>query len=211
MDACERKAIPERNHSPETNLVAKSSGDALGIVIPCLLKWVAAGITTRALSSALMEFRTDDGRLFALNVERYEFPDEELGPTEDNPVEDFETGRFLVVAHRFRSAGEEWAASGPTMTTDDLQRFVAWVISLRDETRSIDGIYFAERDLEFTFDEKTRAISVHIAYDSLPAWSDAAECITIDFPIQGIDLDAAIDSLRRQLAAFPGRPPIDRS
>ena len=37
-----------------------------------------------------MKLETPDGCYFSLNVDRYEFPNEELGPTEDNPAEDFE-------------------------------------------------------------------------------------------------------------------------
>ena len=55
-----------------------------------------------------MKFETLDGRFFSLLVEEYEFPDEELSPTEDNPAEDFETDRFLIVSHSFRNSDGEW-------------------------------------------------------------------------------------------------------
>jgi hypothetical protein len=33
-----------------------------------------------------MKLGTPDGRFFSLTIERYEFPNEEPGPTDDNPA-----------------------------------------------------------------------------------------------------------------------------
>ena len=79
-----------------------------------------------------MKIETRDGRLFSLIVKQYEFPDEELGPTEDNPADEFETGRFLIVSHIIRNADGEWNTRGPTMTTVELERLVNWLDQIRD-------------------------------------------------------------------------------
>lgn len=155
-----------------------------------------------------MKIETADGRFFSLNVERYEFPHEVLGPTDDNPAEDFETGRFLIVSHVIRNADGEWTACGPTMTTDELQRFVDWLALIRDGVKPTSGIYFTERELEFTFDSSIDALYVHFFGDFLPPWNHTSECVKIEFSVGDIDLGSAIRSLQTQLNVFPGRPPI---
>jgi len=51
-----------------------------------------------------VKLETSEVRLFLLAIEAYEFPDEELDPTADNPAEDLEADRFLIVPHSFRNA-----------------------------------------------------------------------------------------------------------
>ena len=155
-----------------------------------------------------MKFETLDGRFFSLLVEEYEFPDEELSPTEDNPAEDFETDRFLIVSHSFRNSDGEWRARGPTMTNVELQRFSDWLEAIRDGNVSTNGVYFTERDLEFTVDNARANLNVHVSYDFLPPWVDSPDSVTITFPIACIDFNGVLGSLRDQLIRFPGRPPI---
>ena len=155
-----------------------------------------------------MKIETANNRFFSLTVERYEFPDEELGPTEYNPADEFETGRFLVVSHGIRNADGEWNTRGPTMTTNELQRFVDWLNLILNGSPPTDGIYFTERDLEFTYDASARNLCVHLFRDFLPPWIGSADHVTIEFSVNEIDLESAINSLQSQLDAFPGRPPI---
>ena len=155
-----------------------------------------------------MKLETPDSRLFSLTIKRYEFPDEKLGPTEDNPAEDFELGRFLIVAHTFRNSDGEWNTSGPTMTTEELYRFAEWLDSLCVGNPSTSGFYFTERELEFTFDDVAKNLQVHASFGFLPPWNDSGETVTIEFPLAQIDLEQAVISLQNQLARFPGRPPI---
>jgi hypothetical protein len=163
---------------------------------------------------ARMKLETPGGRYFSLTIERYEFPEEELGPN-DNPAEDFDTARFLIVSHTFRDANGQWNACGPTMTTSELQRFIYWLDSIRREdtsildSDSINGVYFTERDLEFSVDEALQNLRVHVSFELLPSWANSAETVTIEFPLKHINLDRVIASLEQQLARFPGRPPIE--
>lgn len=155
-----------------------------------------------------MKLETPDGRFFSLVVEDYEFPDEELGPTEDNPAEDFDTARFLIVAYSFRNGDGEWTARGPTMTNVELQRLSEWLETIRDGNVKTNGVYFTERDLEFTVDDARANLAIHVSCDFLPPWVDSAGSVTITFPIPSIDFVAVLKSLRDQLSRFPGRPPI---
>ena len=155
-----------------------------------------------------MQLEMSDGRFFSLRVERYEFPDEELGPTDDNPADEFDTGRFLVVAVAFRNADGAWQASGPIMETTELERFTDWMESILEGTPLSDGVYFTERDLEFTIDNTAGKLLVHACWDFSPSWETSEEGVTIDFAIDQVDMLGAIESLRSQLRFFPGRPPI---
>ena len=86
---------------------------------------------TRATTQGLQCNSTGtSGQQFSLRIEAYEFPDEELGPTEDNPADEFDTGRFLIVSVAFSDAGRQWHASRPIMETSELQRLIDWLESL---------------------------------------------------------------------------------
>src|SRR5262245_10813423 len=93
------------------------------------------------------------GPSFSLNVDGYEFPDEELGPTEDNPADYFDRGRFLVVTVSFKTQTGTWRATAPEMTTTELEQLASWLESILNGQPSRIGVYFTERDLEFTIDE----------------------------------------------------------
>ncbi|WP_146591824.1 WapI family immunity protein [Posidoniimonas polymericola] len=159
-----------------------------------------------------MELRSKSGNLFTLTVERYEFPDEELGPTDDNPAdEDFDTGRFLVVSHRFGNADGHWRGEFTTMDTNELSRFIDWLASVQSNEIKTHGAYFTERCLEFTLDESFTSLLVHLSSELLPPWGSDGDTIVLNFPMAGIDLDATVASLRRQAARFPGRPPLSNA
>lgn len=158
-----------------------------------------------------MQLATADGRMFSLVVDRYEFPDEDLGPTDDNPADEFETGRDLIVTVSFTNADGSWRASGPIMTTTQLERLADWFESLARGSRICNGIYFTERDLELSIDEIAEIVSVHAFRDFLPPWSTSPDGVTIEFPLWEIDAVGAAKSLRAQLFKFPGRPPLDHA
>jgi len=143
-----------------------------------------------------------------VKVAHYEFPDEELGPTEDNPASDFETGRFLVVDCSFREGGRAWSASAAIMTTDELQRFSKWLESLKERAQAALGFFFTERELEFSIDDSRTNLHVYVSGSFLPSGHKSGETLRIDFPLADVDLDAAIKAINQELQAFPGRPPI---
>jgi len=155
-----------------------------------------------------MKLETPDGQSFSLTVERYEFPDEELGPTAENPADDFETGRFLVVSVGFRSSLGEWEACGPEMTTTELLRLADWLDSIRIGRAVHTGVYFTERNLEFTCNATSERLLIHAHGSFLPPWSASGESITLDFAVRDIELELAVESLRKQLARFPGKPAL---
>jgi hypothetical protein len=154
-----------------------------------------------------MNITAKDGTSFSLHVERYEFPDEDLIPNEDNPADDFDTGRMLVVRFSANHTERSWNASGPEMDTTELARLADWLDSVVAGNANAIGVYFTERDLEFTVSEDLKFLRIHFFWDFLPPWIvDATGQFTLDFQINEIDLSAASRSLREQLVAFPGAP-----
>jgi hypothetical protein len=93
------------------------------------------------------------------------------------------------------------------MTTSELQQLIDWLGSISDGSVSKNRVYFTERDLEFTVDDSRTTVHVHVFHDFLPPWLGAADSVTIEFPVECIRFDRVIESLRRQLAQFPGKPP----
>lgn len=152
-----------------------------------------------------MQLKTVDGPTFSLSVERYEFPDEELGPTEDNPADEFDQERFLVIRIAVTTSDGEWSMARPEMTTNELERLANWLEQVSSGSPSKRGVYFTERDLEFTVDESVRILTAHLFGDFLPPWAKEKQH-DLAFPIDEIDLAGAIASLRSQLEQFPGLP-----
>lgn len=159
-------------------------------------------------SGSSMQLGSPEGPSFSLNLNGYEFPNEELGPTEDNPADDFDRGRFLVVSVSFKTQTGDWRATAPEMTTTELERLVSWLESVSNRQPSGIGVYFTERDLEFTIDENLGRLNVHLLRDFLPPWIESEKSLTMSFPIDQANLREAVSSLRSQLARFPGRPPL---
>jgi hypothetical protein len=166
-----------------------------------------SGLLTKQ-RDAIVILETPDGRFFSLRIDGYQFPDEELGPTEDNPASDFEAGRFLFVRCDFRNADGDWSSSGPIMTTTELERFTQWLDSIRNNSVALKGVYFTERDLEFSLDDTHTNLLVHTSNGFLPKWHVGSSPLTIAFPLDCVNLDDVIESLKAQLKIFPGRPPV---
>lgn len=146
-----------------------------------------------------------EGQSFSLNVLRYEFPDEELGPNEDNPADYFDRARFLVVTVSLKMPEGNWQATAPEMTTTELERLANWLESVSNGHPTGVGVYFTERNLEFTVDEVVSSLHVHLINAFLPPWTNQDVC-TVSFPISRLNLAQAVHSLRSQLVRFPHRP-----
>ncbi|MGI8977808.1 MAG: WapI family immunity protein [Pirellulaceae bacterium] len=152
-----------------------------------------------------MQLESSDGHSFSLNVVGYEFPDEELMPNEDNPADDFDRGRFLVVTVSVKTPDGDWNATAPEMTTTQFERLANWLESVSSGHPSITGFYFTERDLEFTLDDEAGVLNVHLIRDFLPPWTKL-DVYTIAFPICRTNLVQAVSSIRSQLIRSPHRP-----
>jgi hypothetical protein len=154
-----------------------------------------------------MKITAKDGTSFSLCIEGYEFPDEDLLPNEDNPADEFDTGRFVIVRFVATHTEGSWSATGPEMTTTEMARLATWLDSINAKDANARGVYFTERDLEFSVSEDLAILHVHFFWGFLPPWiKDPAGQMDLHFPVGEIDLADASKSLREQLIAFPGRP-----
>ena len=87
------------------------------------------------------------------------------------------------------------------MTTCQLQRLIDWLDALSIGASVKEGVYFTERDLEFSTDQQQRVVRIHLSSLFLPNWSEAS-LLTLEFPLAEIDLPAATEDLKLQLAKF---------
>jgi hypothetical protein len=149
-----------------------------------------------------------DGTRFSLEVDRYEFPDEELGPTEDNPADYFDRGRFLFVTISCVTPEGRWQATAPEMTTTELEAFAEWLQVVSQGRPAEIGAGFTERDLEFSVDLSGRKLNVHLYWKFRPVWTTENH-LTISFPLDELDFDAARSFLHAALVRFPHRPALD--
>lgn len=149
-------------------------------------------------------FSNDSGQSFGLSVIGYKYPDEELSPTGDNPIADFDVARFLMVKTDWNDGDRKWSVTESFFTTVDFQNFSDWLHEVAEGTGNI-GVPFTERDLEITADRQQKVVSVHVFSRCLhPA--TVADTIQLDFPICAVDFESILESLKVTLAKFPSRP-----
>lgn len=153
-----------------------------------------------------MKLESSFDNWFSLNVAGYEFPDEELGPTQDNPADDFDVSRGLIVLLSCSTPSGSWTVTGPYFTTSELASLADWFLSLINRNPSSMGIYFIERCIEMSINQPLTSLTIHLSDECLPPGSNLGDTVNIVLPLNEIDLDGAIQSLRVILTHFPGRP-----
>lgn len=153
-----------------------------------------------------MKLTNSSGESIELHVVGYEHPDDELGPTEDNPADDFDPGRFLIVTVAAKARGRSWDGTGAYLDTVELNRFANWLESIRRGQPSHYGIYFTEREMAWSVNYPLTELTVFLWHDLQPPWWDDLNSLPIDFSLTEIDLRDAIRSLRQQALKFPGLP-----
>jgi len=89
-----------------------------------------------------MRIATLEDTVFALRIENYEFPNEDLAPNEDNPADEFDPSRFLILSIQATNRDGSWSATGPVATTSDIRRLADWLDSIADKRHSEAGVYF---------------------------------------------------------------------
>jgi len=155
----------------------------------------------------ILQCKTGSSRL-TLKVDGYEFPDEPLGPTEDNPPDEFETARWLIVTFGFCFESQIWSVTGPYAKTSEIELLADWFDSIAIGDPSADGIRFIERDIEFTFNQRVSSLTVHLFRDFLPPLNRTCESFDMEFSLVEIELAGASNELRTILKRFPERPAI---
>jgi len=151
-----------------------------------------------------MKLESKDGTSFELRVERYQFPDEDLEPNDYNPADDFDPARWLIITISVSNRAGAWQATGPNMTTSEMESLATWLDSVRIGQAGSPGICFIERDMEFAVNEDCTVLQIYLCGVFRPSW--ARGMVVLEFPVRELDLTAAASSLREQLGTFPGMP-----
>jgi hypothetical protein len=154
---------------------------------------------------AMLNWEARDGSRFTLSAVGYEHPDEELGPTEDNPLEYFDSSRYLMIECEFRSQNRIWTRRGPTLTTEELDRLRGWVVKVIAEPTLEHGLYFVERELELLHRGCDASLVVWACWDF--AFDRSHEyCDRLEFPVNELNLPETVAALSEMVRAWPGRP-----
>ncbi|MGW2116965.1 WapI family immunity protein [Streptomyces zhihengii] len=151
---------------------------------------------------------------FALTPVRYQFPEAEGCPYDDN---------WLVVRGEVTTPGGSWTFVDPALLVGEAHRVTAWLRGAAAGTVAVtepdhDGVWpdtwFTEPVLAFSLaargDDATLAVRVHLSLEALPPWRTGDDRPDIYqywvHVLVGTDeLRAAADAWAEALAAFPTR------
>ncbi|MFO0884320.1 MAG: hypothetical protein U0894_09040 [Pirellulales bacterium] len=143
---------------------------------------------------------------FGLTIIGYQYPNEPLEPSDDNPVDEFDTGRFLVIECHFVRNEVDWKRSGPFLSTDDLAKLRDWMVELPLVTIGTVGCYFTERDLELSYDASRKALSIHASYELNSPVERSGQTTTLVFRLDDSMIASLVGQLENCIRRFPGRP-----
>jgi hypothetical protein len=147
-----------------------------------------------------------NGEYLRFRIIGYEHPDENIEPSEDNPIADFDEERFLIAECHFALGGVAWTAAGAILTTGDLAKLQDFVEQSGSSGTESPGCYFTERDIEFSYDRVARTIVVYVSYRFKPPNNGSCGPIEIAFPVTAEILGAVSENLAKCIRQFPGRP-----
>lgn len=153
------------------------------------------------------ELNGSDGDFFGFTIMGYQYPDEPLEPSDDNPADEFDTGRFLVVKFCFVRNAINWTRSGPILTTDDLIKLRDWMAELPSATTRTLGCYFTERELELSYDATRKSLSVHASYEFNSPFEQIGQPTRIVFSLDAQTVTYLVRQLDDCIHRFPGKPP----
>ena len=144
-----------------------------------------------------------DGRYFSLEILGYQFPEIADGSHDSN---------WLYVRIDVNNGRGQWKSTDPSLLTEEVARLAKWLIAVHAGTEPKKHIGFTEPNLEFRLveSEGRKYFRVCFELESRPRWmkSNYVEwgCdARVEFPLDGIDLMAAAQSLKTQLARYPAR------
>jgi len=151
-----------------------------------------------------MVLRGRDLSTFELRVAGYQF---------SGVVGDVFDDNWLMVKTRAAPADERpWESEDPSLLTWEVERLSNWLEALALGQAVEESEDFVEPNLRFEVVERGEdAITIRVCFEleSRPPWffADAAGMndLWIDLRVDGDDLSAAADDLRRDLARFPPR------
>jgi hypothetical protein len=154
-----------------------------------------------------MYLASSSGSSLRLTIVGYEFPQKQPEDKHDYDA------NWLVVKLDFVRDDNAWTAIDPCLTTWDVDELAVWFDRLRLRQPLVrPALSFAEPLLTLESVDAgspSELLRVFIEGELRPSWQTEQgmyqEDLWIDFPLAEIDLQAATQSLRDQLAQFPVR------
>ena len=140
------------------------------------------------------------GNEFQLVILSYQHPDVH---------EDRWDSNWLVVNGTVATAaGQKWRFSAPCVTTFELADLADWLDELSRNGRSPEQFEFAEPDVKFGYvpwPTRTLLLTLSGAGAAQAPAGEAAEGVTLEFPLSGADASALASQIRDALSDFPIR------
>jgi hypothetical protein len=135
---------------------------------------------------------------FELRVTGYQFPNNATAEYDSN---------WLIITGSVQHPRGDWRFSDPSLLTYEVARLADWLEAVAVGTEPQPWCGFIEPNLSFEVAGTSagRVLRVSFGCESRPPWSTRDQEVVVEFPVAGLDLGAAVGSLRRQLRDFPQR------
>jgi len=147
-----------------------------------------------------------DGQSFELKILRYEFPEEEIADYDSN---------WLIIEINVNHPKGAWVSSHPSLLTYEVSSLADWLENI-DKGEIVDPEEcFIEHNLRFQLtntNPKDKKLRIYFELESRPKWASVDDDrwgeIWVEFQIAEIQLNKAVNELRKQLKTFPQRAKV---
>lgn len=149
-----------------------------------------------------MSLKTPEGIELHMRATGYQFPQLEKEEYDSN---------WLQIQVTVKHPRGAWAKTDPSLLTFELKSLGDWLHQVSTGNYSKRDLYFTEPNLEFHIVPKTgppERLSVVLSHENAPPFvqkADRYEGFPLEFPLSGIDLEAASRAVLIQVQAFPQR------
>ena len=147
-----------------------------------------------------MIFTSSEDMSFELRVIGYQFPAEQIADYDSN---------WLNIRIDVRHSLGHWSRTDPALLTYEVQRLAEWFIALAAGDRAQTQRSFLEPNLSFELvGDDTEKLRISFRLEFSPPWTQGGhgeERPYVEFPLGGINLEAAAASLLEELSRFPQR------
>jgi hypothetical protein len=147
-----------------------------------------------------MKLMSAAGRALELVILQYEHPD---------VTEDRWESNWLVLSGQVSDGDRSWRFSEPCVTTFELADLADWLEDVASGRQEADSFGFAEPNLEFECaSSPAPVLRLRFRDGSAPDWLEPAarhRGVSVELPLQEVDLRAAAADLRNALIDYPIR------
>ena len=148
-----------------------------------------------------MKLKARSGNAFEAVMLGYEHP---------NVTEDWWDSNWLIMNGAVATPETSWRFVEPCVTTFELAGLADWLQTLRDGPPASAEYAFAEPNLVFSWSRlPSPVLRVRLAHASAPPGSasddERVRGVTLDFPIDELNVDGIVGELRNALIEYPIR------